>query len=1272
MNEKHKTRAYIPQDGGYEREVKNLASSTSEAVPEPVAPQSELPAVMTAAAKTALPQFEIASDNRDEPSQGTTLEIPLEDQHRDRMQKVGRPTGKDHSSPPLQSEKTLALSSQPPRRLMSYSAVVAGYSPTTAANAPTTSPPSPRQSAVTTPTPIMHPLPTVAPHSAPHSKTVITDSSPADLHARSNSLPFPPSKAQQPPSDSADRLNSELRQSVVAGNPIPAAAASQSNVPRFASADSGSLSPAWQNGSGKFHDKQRLKSGSNEFLADENYRKSPRDVSLKFKPTGQTRFKEDMTLTGDYEAVTGLFSLDSFDFSNEVTFPLGLSEDLEQSLTTEITNLCKELLPTKADVLRRIEFVEKIQHLVSIEWPDKDIRVHAFGNLSCDINVNNVLALRNTALMKAYVDLDARVRPFITVVKHWAKQRMLNDAAKGGTLSSYCWVIMAVNFLQTRTPPVLPSLQKIYLDQLASVRHPNSGDAVLETVIVEGVDCSFAETTPELKRLCATNTSSVGALLYSFFRFYACEFSYPTQVVSVRHGALLSKHSKSWDVDVERMCRHLCVEEPLTPDRNLANSADATAVAGLRSEFRRVLELLLKGEGLEAACEPYYGGFGQGNHQHQPYYQQNYQGHQRGYYRGNGYYLQNYQARSDGGGQRKLSSGKFGKNDNFNVNWNNSSSRLPTNAAHGHNSGSISSGALGWQNNSMMNMYSVVFPTAFPGSTSPRQHFQPPVQPQRSANQAQQPQQQFTEFTHNFMASPNTSYFVVPQQSQSPLPQYLGAPANVEFGIVMSLGSNGELVMHEPTNHNREKDVVDGISHGDDGTIVTSAVFEESGNFGDSLFAEKNGEDASLDSGSRSATYATLSRASQSGVSTADDSRASQADSDASSVPPEVELVDSGNARDDDESALTNFGGLGPGAVSNMATALSESTGESCVGSSIGLPPDPLIQGFAAQNWVMSPWVTSPSMPASYMVHMPSKMATSFDQQSELQPPTHSIQQSDSSHNHWGEASGVSSMNVPAAFPPMPVPSHFNPVVFWPYSSGVSIPGGWPIPNVGGELSDSLPVGEKIKGTQCLSYPSEDGVFAAESDSLEASGPFKPSRHGSSSSINGFRGNGGAPPMSKSQDPRSLKQLNALPDQAPQNSFPVSTSRSTSKQHKGQQNLIQQHRQNQHAQHQSGGEMDQRDRQRPLQHQYQHRHRDKKDGNGRSKSSGRATPSSTNKHSVDGDGSRMDANPLLPSSTSSDPLSEALVAASAGSNKIQPLANGKRRKDQQSRNASSA
>jgi DNA polymerase sigma len=47
--------------------------------------------------------------------------------------------------------------------------------------------------------------------------------------------------------------------------------------------------------------------------------------------------------------------------------------------------------------------------------------------LSCDVNVNNKIAIRNTQLIKAYVDVDPRVRPILMVVKYWAKQRALND-----------------------------------------------------------------------------------------------------------------------------------------------------------------------------------------------------------------------------------------------------------------------------------------------------------------------------------------------------------------------------------------------------------------------------------------------------------------------------------------------------------------------------------------------------------------------------------------------------------------------------------------------------------------------------------------------------------------------------------------------------------------------------------------------------------------------------------------------------------------------------
>ena len=50
--------------------------------------------------------------------------------------------------------------------------------------------------------------------------------------------------------------------------------------------------------------------------------------------------------------------------------------------------------------------------------------------------------------------------PQVAVVKHWAKQRAVNDSYRG-TLSSYCYVLMCIHLLQTRNPPVLPSLQQM-------------------------------------------------------------------------------------------------------------------------------------------------------------------------------------------------------------------------------------------------------------------------------------------------------------------------------------------------------------------------------------------------------------------------------------------------------------------------------------------------------------------------------------------------------------------------------------------------------------------------------------------------------------------------------------------------------------------------------------------------------------------------------------------------------------------------------------------
>ncbi|KAI8824346.1 uncharacterized protein EV422DRAFT_565042 [Fimicolochytrium jonesii] len=343
--------------------------------------------------------------------------------------------------------------------------------------------------------------------------------------------------------------------------------------------------------------------------------------------------------------------------------PHELDEETEMLLTLEINALAASLTPSQESYQLRSLFIEKLQRILDLEWPGKEIKAHVFGStvnglgtrtsdvdvclttpwddringisnmhilatglrkhgmvsiytvaaakvpickfydpefhVNCDINVNNAIALRNTKLIKTYVDLDPRVRPLMLVVKYWTRQRVLNDAAKGGTLSSYCWAMMVLNFLQIREPPILPCLHEMYFAKLKA-------DATkVNPVIVNGVDCSFHEDVGSLKGFGEKNAETLGTLLHAFFRRYAFEFEYDTYVISVRHGRYVPKVDKGWDVDIERNRRFLCVEEPFNPQRNLGNSADAFSVAGLRKEFERALPILESGGTFARVCEPY-------------------------------------------------------------------------------------------------------------------------------------------------------------------------------------------------------------------------------------------------------------------------------------------------------------------------------------------------------------------------------------------------------------------------------------------------------------------------------------------------------------------------------------------------------------------------------------------------------------------------------------------------------------------------------------------
>ncbi|OAL24370.1 hypothetical protein AYO22_05746 [Fonsecaea multimorphosa] len=262
---------------------------------------------------------------------------------------------------------------------------------------------------------------------------------------------------------------------------------------------------------------------------------------------------------------------------------LGTSDsDVDICITTD----CKEMerVCNIADLLAK-HGMERVVCVSSAKVPivkvwDPELHV------ACDINVNNPLALENTQLVRTYVSIDSRVRPLAMIIKYWAKRRMLNDAALGGTLSSYTWICLALNFLQTRDPPILPTLQQ----------QPN-----LQSKEVAGVNVSFDRNVDAHKDFGSRNKSSLGELLFHFFRYYGHELDFEQSVVSVRLGRVLSKVEKSWHLLQDN---RLCVEEPFNVSRNLANTADDTSMRGIHLELRRAFELLGEGK-LTQCCEQF-------------------------------------------------------------------------------------------------------------------------------------------------------------------------------------------------------------------------------------------------------------------------------------------------------------------------------------------------------------------------------------------------------------------------------------------------------------------------------------------------------------------------------------------------------------------------------------------------------------------------------------------------------------------------------------------
>ncbi|XP_062821538.1 speckle targeted PIP5K1A-regulated poly(A) polymerase [Anolis carolinensis] len=190
-----------------------------------------------------------------------------------------------------------------------------------------------------------------------------------------------------------------------------------------------------------------------------------------------------------------------------------------------------EVLELVATVLQKcVPGVHNVQAVLTARRPVVKF-CHKESSLRGDISINNRLAVCNTRFLQLCTEADERVRPLVYTVRYWAKQQTLagNPFGGGPLLTNYALTLLVLYFLQTCSPPVLPTVARL---------REQSGDT--EQAIVDDWDCSFPKDLAQWGP--SKNKESLCSLLAEFFHVFE-DYDFAGGVISLREGQLLSLSS---------------------------------------------------------------------------------------------------------------------------------------------------------------------------------------------------------------------------------------------------------------------------------------------------------------------------------------------------------------------------------------------------------------------------------------------------------------------------------------------------------------------------------------------------------------------------------------------------------------------------------------------------------------------------------------------------------------------------------------------------------
>ncbi|PIA14617.1 hypothetical protein COEREDRAFT_82645 [Coemansia reversa NRRL 1564] len=253
-----------------------------------------------------------------------------------------------------------------------------------------------------------------------------------------------------------------------------------------------------------------------------------------------------------------------------------------------------------------------------------------------DISFEERSAILRTKMLKAYINMDPRVRTVLMLLKHWGVKRELTSK---DVLNSYCMTMMGLAFLiSQRVVPPLQLLSTTIIDDKAWDRLTeihNSPEEISKLYPKEkssdnDKSLSVAQCLQTGRNLPGMNVSgnngyylddlrlqqvwkspnkkSAFELAFEMFRFYGTEFDPKIHAISPRLGspcilrsnlskleAPLPKKISLQSFGPQKGTHLLAIEDPLITSTNSGRKASVQWVGGLLWEMRRAAWAMAKG-----------------------------------------------------------------------------------------------------------------------------------------------------------------------------------------------------------------------------------------------------------------------------------------------------------------------------------------------------------------------------------------------------------------------------------------------------------------------------------------------------------------------------------------------------------------------------------------------------------------------------------------------------------------------------------------------------